>query len=228
MNRVLFVEDDELLGSVIRMNLESEGHEVVWIDRGDTALEVMDTQRFDLIVLDIGLPGIDGLALLERIRRSGSGIPVLMLTARSDVRTKVEALEVGADDYLCKPFDVAELLARVRALLRRSRAEREVPSDRVLRIGRYEVDLETREATTREGRTVLSEREVAILALLARSSGRPLSRHDILDEVWGMDVFPTERTVDNFLSRLRKLFEDDPRDPRHILTVRGLGYRLKP
>lgn len=227
MNRVLLVEDDELVGSVVRVNLVAEGFEVEWLRRGDEALASALQERQDLIILDIALPGLDGFAVLQGIRTAECGTPVLMLTARSDVPTKVRALEHGADDYLCKPFDVAELLARVRALLRRSRAEREIPSNKILRIGSFEVDLETREAMTMEGRVVLSERESAILTVLAQASGRPLSRHDILDEVWGMDSFPTARTVDNFLSRLRKLFEKDPKNPQHILTVRGVGYRLE-
>ncbi len=227
VNRVLLVEDDELLGEMVRVNLVAEGYEVEWARRGDEALERALMERYDLLLLDIALPGVDGIEILEKVRRAERGTPVLMLTARSDVSTKVEALDHGADDYLCKPFDLAELLARIKALLRRSRAEREIPSNRIVRIGEFEVDLETREATTTEGRVVLSEREAAILDVLARASGRPLSRHDILDEVWGMDAFPTARTVDNFLSRLRKLFEKDPRKPEHILTVRGIGYRLE-
>lgn len=227
MTRILLAEDDELVGSVVEVNLRGEGHEVTWIKRGDQVVAEASSQRCDLVVLDISLPGRDGIRVLRELRRQGVGTPVLMLTVRSDLETKVEAFELGADDYLCKPFDVPELLARIKALVRRSQAEREIPSDRVLRIGRYEVDLETREAQTRAGRVVLSEREAEILALLARADGRPLSRNDILDEIWGMDAFPTARTVDNFLARLRKLFEDDPRRPRHILTVRGVGYRLR-
>jgi DNA-binding response OmpR family regulator len=151
-----------------------------------------------------------------------------MLTARSDVPTKVRTLGSGADDYLAKPFDVAELLARVAAILRRSQAERELPSDQLLRFDRYEVNLRTREATTNLGRVTLSEKEAAFLALLAKAQGEVLTRNDILDEVWGMDAMPTERTVDNLVLRVRKLFEPDAENPVHILTVRGTGYRFRP
>jgi DNA-binding response OmpR family regulator len=196
------------------------------VTSGREAVEAGHDRHFDLIILDIALPGLDGLAVLGELRRRGISVPVIMLTVRSDVSTKVSALEAGADDYLTKPFDMAELTARVSALLRRSRAERQIPASRIVRVGDYEVNLETREAQTRQGPVILSEREAALLELLAQAGGQPLSRHDILDEVWGMDAYPTQRTVDNFLMRLRKLFERDPRHPRFILTVRGVGYRL--
>jgi two-component system, OmpR family, alkaline phosphatase synthesis response regulator PhoP len=183
---------------------------------------------FDLILLDIGLPGADGITVLAGLRRAGIGTPVLMLTARGDVATKVETLELGADDYLPKPFDVSELQARVKALVRRSRARREVPSSQVVRIGSFQVNLGNREALTNEGQVTLSEKEAAFLGLLVRADGQTLRRSDILDAVWGVDAMPTERTVDNLVLRLRKLFEPDPDAPRHILTVRGVGYRFAP
>jgi DNA-binding response OmpR family regulator len=135
---------------------------------------------------------------------------------------------MGADDYLPKPFDVAELIARAHALVRRSQSEREIPTDQLVRIGPYEANFETREAKTNEGNQMLSEKEVALLRLLVRARGRTLSRSDILEEVWGMDVSPTGRTVDNFILRLRRLFEPEPEQPRHIITVRGVGYRFVP
>ena len=227
MSKVLLVEDDELLGTTVRLNLESEGFEVDWVTRGDRAVERAEARRFDLVLLDIALPGLDGFGVLEALRADGSGVPVLMLTVRGEVEAKVRALEQGADDYLTKPFDMAELLARVKALLRRAQGERRIPAERIVMIGPHEVNLETREASTEQGKVVLSEREVAVLELLVRAGGQPLTRSDILDEAWGMDAFPTARTVDNFLMRLRKLFEEDPRHPRYILTVRGVGYRLE-
>lgn len=226
MARLLLVEDDELVGTMIRMNLEAEANEVVWLRDGAEALTPATREPFDLILLDIGLPGMEGMELLEELRGRGVGTPVLMITALSDVPTKVRALELGADDYLSKPFDVAEMVARVRALVRRSQAERELPADRVIRFGSYELNLETREAITNEGPMVLPEKETTILGLLARAGGQTLSRPDIIEEVWGMDAFPTERTVDNYLVRLRRLFEPEPDRPRHILTVRGAGYRF--
>ncbi len=226
--RILLVEDEELVGTMIRMNLEGAGYEVIWERDGQAAAERSGAEDFDLILLDIALPGPDGMQLLGRLRKRGVGTPIMMVTARTAVGAKVEALERGADDYLPKPFDVAELIARVQALLRRSQAEREIPSDRVVRIGGYRINLETRQAETAQGELALSEKEAALIALLLRSRGRVLSRSDILEEVWGMDVSPSERTVDNFIVRLRKLFEPDAEHPRHFITVRGEGYRFAP
>ncbi|RME30226.1 MAG: DNA-binding response regulator, partial [Deltaproteobacteria bacterium] len=138
------------------------------------------------------------------------------------------ALEQGADDYLPKPFDVAELLARVTAIIRRSQGERVIPAKNILTIGRFRVNLATREAETLQGPQVLSEKEAGLLEFLARCRGEVVSRADILDEVWGMDATPTERTVDNFIVKLRKMFEPDPENPRHFITVRGRGYRFQP
>lgn len=226
MSRILLVEDDELVGTMVRMNLENVGHELRWCRDGLEAQGAALEDPYDLVLLDISLPGQDGYAVLRAMRGAGVGTPVLMLTARSDVGSKVMALDQGADDYLAKPFDIAELVARVRALVRRSTAERQLPASRVISFDRYRLDLDSRVAETNEGRVVLAEKEADIMALLVRSDGAVLSRADIIEEVWGLDAFPVERTVDNYLVRLRKLFEPDPRRPRHILTVRGAGFRF--
>ncbi len=226
--RVLLVEDEELVGTMVRMNLSHEGYDVTWVRTGPAAAAAVRERVFDLILLDIGLPGADGIAVLEGMREAGIGTPILMLTARGDIATKVETLNLGADDYLPKPFDIAELAARVKALVRRSQARREVPSSQVIRVGSFQVNLANREAWTNEGRVTLSEKETAFLALLVRAEGQTLRRSDILDAVWGVDAMPTERTVDNLVLQLRKLFEPDPDRPRHILTVRGIGYRFAP
>jgi two-component system alkaline phosphatase synthesis response regulator PhoP len=225
MPRVLVIEDEELVGTMVRMNLESEGYEVAWKQNGTDGLQEATSRTYDLVLLDISMPGMDGLEVLRRLRKEAVGTPVLMLTARSDVDSKVKALDTGADDYLTKPFDVAELLARVKAQVRRSQADRQLPSDRTASFDRYEINFETREAVTNEGRIVLSEKEAGLMKLLLTVGQQTLTRSTILDEVWGMDVSPTERTVDNVILRLRRLFEPDPEHPRHIVTVRGLGYR---
>jgi two-component system, OmpR family, alkaline phosphatase synthesis response regulator PhoP len=225
---VLLVEDEELVGTMVRMNLEGQSHDVVWVRDGQQAIDSVDGARFDLILLDISLPRKDGIEVLGELRKRGVGTPIMMLTARADIQTKVQALEMGADDYLPKPFDVAELLARVNALVRRSQADRQLPADQKVSIGGRPINFETREAETSEGRGTLSEKEAAIVRLLVAARGKVLSRSDIIEEVWGMEVSPTERTVDNFILRLRTLFEPEPARPRHIVTVRGSGYRYVP
>jgi two-component system alkaline phosphatase synthesis response regulator PhoP len=225
---ILLIEDEELVGTMVRMNLENSEFEVEWCKDGKQAVEKVGSAQFDAILLDIGLPGLDGMEILAEIRRRGIGTPVMMLTARGDVQSKVQALELGADDYLPKPFDVAELIARVKALVRRSQSDREIPSESIVKFSKYEINLETREAVTNQGEVVLSEKECAIMGLLVRARGQVLSRSDILEEVWGMDATPSERTVDNFIVQLRKLFEPQIEKPRHFITVRGIGYRFVP
>lgn len=225
--KVLLVEDEELIGEMVRLNLQEEGYEVHWVKDGESVLDLVEAQRFDLILLDIMLPGADGIQVTQMLRQKEIGTPILMLTARGDTRTKVRGLDVGADDYITKPFDMPELMARVRAAIRRSQGSRQIPSGDLLQFDAYEVNFQTREAITNEGRVVLSEKELQLLAFFSKHPGEAISRADILDEVWGMDVSPTERTVDNFILKLRKHF-DNPENPRHFLTVRGLGYRFVP
>lgn len=226
---VLLVEDEPLIGEMVRLNLEEEGYRVTWLCESDPVLDTVSRGAFDLIVLDVMLPGsMNGLQLAHGIRRREIGTPILMLTARSETSAKVTALDSGADDYLTKPFDMTEFLARVRALIRRGQSGAELPSTHLFRVAGYEVNLDARLAETREGTQHLSDKEAALLALFVRNPGKTLSRADILEEVWGMDAIPTERTVDNFIVRLRRLFEPLPDEPIHFLTVRAQGYRYEP
>lgn len=227
--RILLVEDDNLIGTMVRLNLEQDGYQVDWQRSGEAALAAMRNQRFDCLLLDIGLPGVTGIEVARNIRKQGINTPIVMLTARDDVPTKVAALDSGADDYVCKPFDRAELLARVRAQIRRSQGSLEVPTDQELRVGVAVVNLERRALRTEDGTWhELSDKEAMLVQFIARNPGRALSRADILEEVWGMDATPTERTVDNFIVRLRRWIEPTPDHPRHIVTVRGWGYRYEP
>ena len=173
------------------------------------------------------LPDLSGLEILAKLRSDGVNTPVLMLTAKADVATKVDSLDKGADDYLTKPFDLPELFARIRALIRRSQGERHLPSSGLLVIGTCQINLENRNAGTLSGDVRLSTKEAELLGLFAKNIGKPLSRAEILEGVWGMDVWVTERTVDNFIVRLRKLFEPDPEHPIHFITVRRVGYRFE-
>jgi two-component system alkaline phosphatase synthesis response regulator PhoP len=225
-DRILVVEDEELVSAMVRLNLEHAGY-TVHVERDGRAAEpLLVPGRWDLVVLDVMLPGLDGFTLARRARAAGVVSPILMLTARALTPDKVEGLDAGADDYLAKPFAMPELLARVRALIRRHTQPRGVPTSRVVTFDRYEVNLDTREALSNEGRVTLTETECQLLAFLAAREGELLPRTDLLENVWGMDRFPTARTVDNYILRLRKLFEPDPESPVHILTVRGRGYRF--
>jgi DNA-binding response OmpR family regulator len=226
MTRILLAEDEPLVADMVRLNLEHAGFRVDAVPSGTAAVASLGQGAYDLVILDVMMPGMDGFDVARQMRRSGVATPVLMLTARGDTSSKVAGLDAGADDYLTKPFAMPELLARVRALIRRHTAARGVPSSREIKLGVYTASFDTREATTNEGRVTLTEKENALLEYLVAREGELLTRADILENVWGMDRFPVARTVDNYILRLRKLFEPDPEEPRHFLTVRGRGYRF--
>jgi len=225
--RVWIVEDEELIRTMLRINLERKGYQVTVFSDAESMLTRLDEEFFDILLLDIMLPGLSGDEALHTLRKKGLTVPVLMLTAKQDTESKVKTLENGADDYLAKPFNMDELLARVRALIRRSQGVREIPSDRQLQIGAYYANLDTRVAVTRFGEMLLSEKEAELLRFFALNEGKPLSRNDILEEVWGLNVDPTPRTVDNFILKLRRLFEVKPENPTHFITVRSAGYLFK-
>lgn len=182
---------------------------------------------YDLIILDIYLPNLSGEALLKQMRETGDQTPVIMLTAKSSVSTRLKAFSQGADDFLPKPFNLEELQARVSAVIRRSQNQRRLPSSELLVINRYEINIKTRICQSRQGDVRLSEKEIELLKLLVIHAHETLSRADILEEVWGMDIAPTPRTVDNFILKFRKLFEDIPDQPRHFISVHGKGYMYK-
>jgi len=226
MSTILVIEDELPIAKGLIRNLEFEGYEVLSAADGPAGLELALSGRADLIVLDIRLPGMDGYQICRRIREQGLGTPIIMLTARGEELDRVLGLELGADDYVTKPFSVRELLARIKAVLRRAAPVEETEDAGVLVFGGVTVDFERFEASM-EGREVhLSAREFAILQLLWGREGKVVSRDDILNEVWGYDVFPTTRTVDNHVMDLRSKLERDPSNPCHILTVHGVGYRL--
>lgn len=227
-HRILLAEDEELIGEMIRLNLEEEGYELDWVLEGDRVAGAVQKGAYDLIVLDVMMPGKNGFEVARELRDSEIGTPILMLTARSGVSDKVTGLDSGADDYLTKPFDMSEFLARVRALIRRSQTGAELHSSRIINVAGFTVNLDSLEAESNEGRVSLSEKEAHLTEYFVRHPGRTLLRADILDEVWGMDATPTERTVDNFILRLRRLFEESPDQPKHFLTIRSKGYRYEP
>lgn len=227
--RLLLVEDEAHLAEAISDNLALEGYEVEVVGDGESALTRARGAPPALILLDVMLPGIDGFAVCERLRAERNEVPILFLTARNESDDRVRGLALGGDDYLGKPFDLRELILRVRAILRRNQWLRE-PSEvgDTLALGDARVDFRTF-TLARDGREMrLSTKETAILRYLAERAGEVVSRAEILDRVWGYDAFPTTRTIDNFVVRLRRLVEPDPAHPRYIHTIRGTGYRLTP
>lgn len=221
---ILLVEDDPAIRTVLRDALATDGHVVTTAADGDEALAILRTQTFDLLVLDVLLPGPSGLEILQSVRKHDQQTPVLLLTARSSEGDKILGLELGADDYVTKPFSLRELRTRVRVLLRRSGRSPQQPAGR-FRLGLVDVDLDAYEL--RRGRTVhrLSPTEAAMLALLWQERGRVVDRTRFLKEVWGGAPIG-DRTIDTHLLHLRQKLERDPKDPEHLLTVHGVGYRL--
>ncbi len=224
--RILVVEDDANLADGLRINLEIEGYEPVPADCAESAEELWRQGNIDLILLDVMLPGRDGFEFCRRIRRAGDRVPILYLTARGTGRDRVRGLEEGGDDYITKPFDLMELLARIKSMFRREEWLHQQAAPDRLRFGERIVDLRTYTAETPSGAIELKDKEVMILRLLAERAGEPVDRQTILDRVWGCDAYPTTRTVDNFIVQLRKIIEPDPSRPQYIQTVHGVGYRL--
>ena len=223
--RVLLVEDEASLARGLADNLSAEGYEVRHVARGDQAPGALRDFRPDLVLLDILLPGRSGLDVLADLRRQGDRVPVLMLTARGEVVDRVVGLELGADDYLAKPFALRELLARVRALLRRSAAPATDPLAE-LELGGVRFDFRALTAESPRGPLELTAHDILVLKVLAERRGEIVPRIDIVEEVSGLDSEATLRKVDNHVVALRRAIGDDPRRPRFIHTVRGSGYRL--
>ncbi len=223
--RLLLIEDEISLRAALVPLLEDAGYHVQSAADGTTGLDRAVTGNFDLILLDIMLPGIDGFAICREIRKHGRKMPVLMLTARGTVEDRIRGLDGGADDYLVKPFSGPELLARIRALLRRTAVDAQPPAS--LRLGEVQIDFQ--QVTCQRGSHAinLTTREFRVLEVLAAAKGRPVSREEFLDKAWDHRAFPTTRTVDNQILALRQKLETDPAHPRHLITVHGKGYRLE-
>jgi len=225
--KILIVEDELHIAEGIKDTLELEGYEAVIAPTGPEGLSQFRTGAYDLIILDVMLPGMDGLSVCDQIRREGGRLPILFLTARDRDADRIKGLEAGGDDYLTKPFNLKELLLRIGAMFRRQVWYRSGElAQAELDFGGAHVDFRTYEATGPAGKVTLTQKEVMLLKLLAENEGQVISRDRILDAVWGYDVYPTTRTVDNFILRLRKYFEPDPRHPVHIHTLRGAGYKF--
>ena len=227
MKTILLVEDDRNLADGLLLNLEAEGYQVVHVADGNLAFDTFEKGIFDLVLLDIMLPGVDGLTICKRIRAAGHTLPVLFITARDQTDQKIEGLLAGGDDYITKPFNVQELLARIQGIFRRQAwlAAEENVSDEYLWDGR-KMNFKTFFAEGPGGKHQLTRKECMVLKYLIERANEVVSRDQLLDAVWGYHIYPTNRTVDNFILKLRKIFEDDPKNPKYIETIRAVGYRF--
>jgi DNA-binding response OmpR family regulator len=242
MSRILVVEDEQHLAEGLRFNLEAEGYQVQVVDTGEAALEVLtrDPAAFDVVLLDVMLPGKDGFTVMSELRQGGQFIPTLMLTARGHPEDVLLGFSAGADDYLAKPFELAILIARLSGLLRRREWLRaslnhveappespEAPESKdAFTFGDKSVQFDLLELRVRDQVFPMTLMEVNVLRHLIRHEGKPVSRKTMLEEVWGLREDTDTRAIDNFIVRLRRYIEDDPTKPRHLLTVRGVGYRF--
>jgi DNA-binding response OmpR family regulator len=224
MESILVVEDDPSIGKGLKQNLSFEGYSVEVVADGELGLRFAVDERPDLILLDVMLPRMNGFEVLRELRRLQIEVPVILLTAKGEEVDKVRGLDLGADDYVVKPFGLAELLARIRSVLRRKQqGDRKI--DQVA-FGQAEVDFVARQARMHGQAVPMTAREFALLRLFFQREDEAISREEIIRRVWGYDYEGTDRTLDNFVSRLRQKLESDPAEPRHFLTVRGIGYRF--
>lgn len=227
---VLLVEDEEHLLEALKLNLELEGYEVTAVSDGVAALKAVENEYFDLIIMDVMLPEMDGISATESIRLRKNEVPILMLSAKNQSSDRVMGLKKGADDYLTKPFNLEELLLRVEKLIEKNKRlqEKETLGDEY-RFGNNKVDFKAQEATNFKGDKIqLSKKESMLLQLLIENKGEVVPREKILQVVWGYHVYPTTRTIDNFILNFRKYFEQDSRNPRFFQSARGVGYKFTP
>lgn len=225
MERILIVEDELPMRTALQDVLQAEGYRVLAANDGESGLKRALEEKPDLILLDVMMPKLDGYTVCADLRRLSNPVPVLMLTAKGQVEDRVSGLDAGADDYLVKPFSTQELLARVRALLRRVHRQTHAPTK--LKLGETEIDLVRQVAKHGKRPLHLTSKEFAMLRLMAEARGEPVSREHFLDVVWGYTAFPTTRTVDNHIASLRSKLESNPEDPRWLKTVHGVGYKLE-
>ncbi len=226
MSRIIVIEDDRSILRGLKDNLEYESYEVFTATDGEQGYQLIKEQNPDLIILDLMIPKMDGYELCRKVRSEGITVPILMLTAKSEEMDRVHGLDIGADDYVTKPFSVPELLARIRAILRRAQPPTDLPDQ--VHFDEVIVDFKRFTATKAGEALKLSRKEFGVLRLLAARTGQVVTRNELLDKVWGHDYFPTERTVDNHIASLRAKLEEDPAQPSHLITIHGVGYKLDP
>lgn len=223
--RILLVEDEENIRKVVKLNLELDDYEVVTTDNGKDAMKYFHEQNFDLIILDIMLPEISGLQICEQIRLTDTETPIIFLTAKDTPPDRVLGLKKGADDYLSKPFNLEELQLRVKKLISRSSKTPKMDME-YFEFGNNKVNFSTFEAVGNQGDMILTKKEAMLLKLLVERKNEVVSRQQILQFVWGYDVYPSTRTIDNFILSFRKYFEENPKEPKFFKSVRGIGYKF--
>jgi two-component system alkaline phosphatase synthesis response regulator PhoP len=225
-HRILLAEDEPSLNETIRFNLELEGYKVHAVSDGKSALKTFKSERFNLVILDVMMPELDGFTVCESIRLENETVPILFLTAKNTGADRVAGLKLGADDYLSKPFNLEELLLRVQILLKRS-VKTVLATPSIINIGDKSVDFVSQEIQFTNGtKTQLTKKEFMLLKLLVERKNEVVSREHILETVWGYDIYPSTRTIDNFIVTFRKYFEKDPASPEYFVSVRGVGYKF--
>jgi two-component system, OmpR family, alkaline phosphatase synthesis response regulator PhoP len=227
-NSILLVEDEKNLHEVLRLNLTMEGYAVTSAFDGPEALEAFQKEHFDLLIMDVMLPELDGISVVESIRLQNSEVPILILSAKNSSADRILGLKKGADDYLTKPFNLEELLLRVQKLIEKSKriTEKTTVEDEY-HFGGNTINFKSLQAINRKGQTItLSKKEAMLLKLLIENRNEVVPREKILQFVWGYNVYPTTRTIDNFILAFRKYFEEDPREPKYFHSVRGIGYKF--
>jgi two-component system alkaline phosphatase synthesis response regulator PhoP len=225
---ILLVEDEENIQDALKLNFEMEGYEVTSVYDGEAALKAVHNEYFDLIILDVMLPEIDGITVCENIRLTNTEIPILMLSAKNQSADRILGLKKGADDYVTKPFSLEELLIRVRILINKSKKiSAKEPVEEQYVFGKNQINFKSLECVTKTGEVVaLTKKEAMLLKLLIENKNEVVTREKILQSVWGYNVYPTTRTVDNFILNFRKYFEEDSRNPKYFHSIRGIGYRF--
>ncbi len=224
--RILLVEDEKHLAETIKLNLEIEEYHPIVVHDGASAINTFKEQRFDLVILDIMIPNIDGIAVCENIRLHDSDVPVLFLSAKSSAEDRILGLKKGGDDYLTKPFNLEELLLRVKKLISRNDDSNSGESISDYAFGTNSVNFDSYEAVGRNGKFALTKKEALLLKLLIENKEEVVSREKILQTVWGYSVYPSTRTIDNFILAFRKYFEEDPKNPKFFVSLRGVGYKF--
>ncbi len=224
--RILLVEDEVSLRKLVSLNLSMEGYEVETAENGQVALAKLDEAYYDLMILDLMLPKVSGLDVLTTLRLTNAKLPVIITSAKDSSSDRIQGLKEGADDYLVKPFEIEELVIRIQRLLERTQNQVTDPILESYTFGPNHINFETFVGETAQGKVELKQKELLILKFLIAKKNQVVSRQDILRKVWGYDVYPSTRTIDNFISSLRKYFEEDIKNPKYILSVRGIGYKF--